>query len=118
MANILLALVFILIIKSSDNIHMPRQLSCRGMCTIVTWFDHYIPHDCLLNGLFKRRSNKTSKLRVIGLCEGNSLVTGEFPAQMASNAENVSISWRHHGLGNGFLYVGLLRRDVEDERGL
>ena len=27
-----------------------------------------------------------------------SLVTGEFPAQMASNAENVSISWRHHGL--------------------
>ena len=21
---------------------------------------------------------------------------GEFPAQMASNAENVSISWRHH----------------------
>ena len=25
-----------------------------------------------------------------------SLVTGEFPAQMASNAENVSIRWRHH----------------------
>ena len=25
-----------------------------------------------------------------------SLVTGEFPAQMASNAENVSIWWRHH----------------------
>ena len=24
--------------------------------------------------------------------------TGEFPAQMASNAENVSISWRHHGV--------------------
>ena len=23
--------------------------------------------------------------------------TGEFPAQMASNVENVSISWRHHG---------------------
>ena len=23
--------------------------------------------------------------------------TGEFPAQMASNAENVSIWWRHHG---------------------
>ena len=27
---------------------------------------------------------------------GNSPVTGEFPAQMASNAENVSIWWRHH----------------------
>ena len=27
---------------------------------------------------------------------GNSPVNGEFPAQMASNAENVSIWWRHH----------------------
>ena len=30
---------------------------------------------------------KISKLRVTGLCEGNSPVTGEFPAQKASNAE-------------------------------
>ena len=30
---------------------------------------------------------KTSKLRVTGLCEGNSPVTGEFTAQRASNAE-------------------------------
>ena len=35
-------------------------------------------------------------LRVTGLCVGNSPGTGEFPEQMASNAENVSISWRHH----------------------
>ena len=28
--------------------------------------------------------------RVTGLCAGNSPVTGEFPAQMTSNAENVS----------------------------
>ena len=27
-------------------------------------------------------------------------VWGEFPAQMASNAENVSIWWRHHDKGN------------------
>ena len=39
---------------------------------------------------------KTSKLRVTGLCVGNSPETGEFPAQMASNAQNVSIWWRHH----------------------
>ena len=39
---------------------------------------------------------KTSKLRVTGLCVGNSQVTGEIPAQMASNAENVSIWWRLH----------------------
>ena len=38
---------------------------------------------------------KTSELRVTGLCVGNSPETGEFPAQMASNAENVSIWWRH-----------------------
>ena len=44
----------------------------------------------------RRRSKKTSKLRVTGLCERNSSVTGEFPAQRASNAENVSIWWRHH----------------------
>ena len=54
------------------------------------------PHDCLLSRLFRRRSKKTSKLRVTGLCAGNSPVTGEFPAQRTSNAENVSIWWRHH----------------------
>ena len=54
------------------------------------------PHDSLLNRLFRRRWKKTSELRVTGLCVGNSQVTGEFPAQMASNAENVSIWWRHH----------------------
>ena len=52
--------------------------------------------DCLLNRVFRRRSKKTSKLRVTGLCEGNSQGTGEFPVQMASNAGNVSIWWRHH----------------------
>ena len=36
--------------------------------------------DCLLNRLFGRRSNKTPKLCVIGLCEGNSPVTNEYPA--------------------------------------
>ena len=62
------------------------------------------PHDCLLNHLSRRRWKKTSKLRVTGLCEGNSSVAGEFPAQRASNAENVSILWCHHEplkFGNG-----------------
>ena len=49
------------------------------------------PQDCLLNCLFRRRSKKTSKLRVTDLCAGNSPVTGEFRAQMTSNAENASI---------------------------
>ena len=45
------------------------------------------PHDCLLYCLLRRRSKKTSKLRVTGRYEGNSLVTGVFPAQRASNTE-------------------------------
>ena len=47
--------------------------------------------DCLLNRLFRRRSKRTTKLRVTGLCEGNLPVTDGFPSQRASNAENVSI---------------------------
>ena len=39
---------------------------------------------CLLNCWFRRESKKTSKLRITGLCIGNSPVTGEFPAQKAS----------------------------------
>ena len=35
----------------------------------------------LLNRLFRRRSKKTSKLRLMGLCEGNPPVTGGFPSQ-------------------------------------
>ena len=40
--------------------------------------------------------NKKTKNRVTGLYEGKLPVTGEFPSQRASNAENVSIWWRHH----------------------
>ena len=54
------------------------------------------PHDCLLNRLFRHRSKKTLKLRVTGLYDGNSPVTGEFHTQRSNNAENVSIWWRHH----------------------
>ena len=64
------------------------------------------PHNCLLNRLFRRRSTKTWKLRVTGLCAGNSPATGEFPAQMASNAENVFIWWRHHG----FIALGTINK--------
>ena len=39
--------------------------------------------------------SKKSKLRVTGLCAGTSPGTREFPAQMASNTEDVSIWWRH-----------------------
>ena len=54
------------------------------------------PHDCLLKRLSRRISKKTSKLRVTGLCAGNSPMTGEFPAERSSNTENVPIWRRHH----------------------
>ena len=53
-------------------------------------------HHCLLSLLFRRKSKKISKLRVTGLCAENSPMTDEFPAQRASNTENISIKWRHH----------------------
>ena len=50
-----------------------RHNGCDGV-------PNHQPHDCSLNRLFRRRSNKTWKLRVTGLCAGNSPLTGEFPA--------------------------------------
>ena len=77
------------------NVHVPnRPLLWRH--NRHDGVSNHQPHDCLLNRLFRRTSKKTSKLRVIGLCAGNSPV----PAQRASNAENVSIWWRHHGFGH------------------
>ena len=52
--------------------------------------------ECLLNRLFSCRLNKTLKLCISGLCEGNPMVTGGFPSQRASYVENVSMWWRHH----------------------
>ena len=66
-----------------------RHNECDGI-------SNHQPHDCLLNRLFRRRLKKTPKFRVTGLCEGNSPMTGEFPAQMASNAQFFFIWWRHH----------------------
>ena len=58
---------------------------------------------CLPNRLFRCRSKKTSTLRATGLCVGNSPGTAEFPAQMASNEENVSIWWRHHASSSQYI---------------
>ena len=84
---------------------MVQVLVC---CLTITW-SHY--SDVIMNAMasqitsvsivcslfwFRGGSKKTSKIRVTGLCEGNPHVTGGFPSQMASNAENVSNWWRHH----------------------
>ena len=86
---------------SSSNISLTMADMEEKYCISMTSYErdsvsNHQPHHCLLNSLFRGRSKKTSKLRVTGLCSGNSPATGEFPAQKASNAENVSIWWRHY----------------------
>ena len=79
-------------LQDTTNNQTPLRWRQNGRDSV----SNHQPRGCLLNRLFRRRSKKTSKLLVTGLCAGNSPGTGEFPAQMASYAENVSIWWRHH----------------------
>ena len=81
---------------------LPIWVTYEPMCLSIQWRHNghhgvstHQSHHCLL----RSRSKKTSKLCITGLCAGKSLVTGEFPAQMACNAENGSIWWRHHVIG-------------------
>ena len=91
-----------LLVDGHGHPRFRRWISC-SFPTTLRWrhngldsVSNHQPPGCLLNRLFRRKSKKTSKLRVTGLCAGNSPGTGEFSAQMASYAENVSIWWRHH----------------------
>ena len=92
--------------------HMNAKLVSRKLFISLRWRHNgrdsvwnYQPHDCLLNRWFRRRSKKTSQLRVTGVCVGNSPGVGEFPVQKASNAEIFSIWWRHHILLKFFMDI-------------
>ena len=50
------------------------------------------------------RSKKTLKFRFTGLCQG--VRADEFPAQRASNAENIAVWWRHHDVTTHFMNGG------------
>ena len=79
-----------------DNVFMVVHYCGVIMSTIVSQITSLtIVYSAVHSDLDQK---KTSKLRVTGLCAGNSPWTGEFPEQMASNAENVSIWWRHHAI--------------------
>ena len=86
------------------NILLPYLMICLPVLSlkILLWrhngrgsVSNHQPHHCLLNRLFRRRSKKTSKLRVTGLCARNSPETGEFPTQRA-NKQRV-LMHRHQG---------------------
>ena len=75
---------------------------------LILWLDHYsdvimstmpsqitcltIIYSIVYSGADQRKHQSSASLAF----EGNSLVTDKFPAQRASNAENVSIWWCHH----------------------
>ena len=88
--------------QNSGN-SIANALDLPQPCASLQWrhngrdgVSNHQPRDCLLNRLFRRGSQKTSNIRVTGLCARNLPVTGEFPAQMDSDAENISLWWRHH----------------------
>ena len=53
----------------------PLQWRHNGLGSV----SNHQPHDCLLNRLFRRRSKKTTKIRVTGLCAGNSPIPVNSP---------------------------------------
>ena len=59
------------------------------------WWRLKSPASGLFNQPFIQAQIKEN-IRVTDLSSGNSPVTGELSSQMASNADNVSIWWRHH----------------------
>ena len=63
------------------RLHSPTFWPLRWRHNECDGISNHQPHDCLLNCLSGRRSRKTSKPSVTGLCAGNSPGTGEFPAQ-------------------------------------
>ena len=83
------------LLKGFHNLDEGNAVSLQWRNNWHDGISNHQPHHCLLNRLFRRRSKKAAKHRVTGRCAGNSPVTGEFPAQKGSNAENVSIWWRN-----------------------
>ena len=61
----------------AEPLSMPQSLLWRhnGHNSV----SNHQPYDCLLRRLFRRRSKQTSKLRVTGLCAGNSPGPVNFP---------------------------------------
>ena len=58
------------------------------------------PHDCLLNVYSAADQSKHHSSASLVFVRGILPGAGEFPAQMASHAENVSLRWRHHDVSH------------------
>ena len=68
--------------------------------------------DCLYSSVRRLTSNENQNSASLALCGGNPPVTDGFPSQRASNAESVSIPWRHHEPVRWCMYMYRLVFDV------
>ena len=68
-----------------------------------------IVHSTIYSRADQRKHQSSASL---ALCEGNSPVTGEFPTRWTSNAENVSIWWRHHVV---FVFISKMTTPVTNQ---
>ena len=96
---------------------------CTWMITQSPWFSVH-SNDVVLGTMASQITSLTivystvysgadqRKLRVTGIFVGNSPETGKFPAQMASNAENVSVWWRHHERPSDWRRLNIDTNDV------
>ena len=66
-----LNMLHLLILNSLITAETEKIFPSRWRHTDRDGVSNHQPHDCLFNRLFRRRSKKTSKLRVTGLCAGN-----------------------------------------------
>ena len=91
------------IIKSSlyDTLYLLKQANHNNgviMGTIASQITSLtIIYSKVYSDADQRKHQSSASLAFVW---GNSSVTGEFPAQMASNAENVSLWWCHHVKSN------------------
>ena len=77
-----------------QKLHRVLTWKITCLCMTLHWRhnDHdgvsnHPPHDCLFNRLFRRRSKKISKLRVTGLCAGNSPGPVNYPHKRSVTRE-------------------------------
>ena len=76
----------------SDQIHHYSDVIMGAIASQITSLT--IVYSTVDSEADQRKHQSSASLAFVQA--GNSPGTGEFPAQMASNAENVSIWWRHH----------------------
>ena len=109
-----------------NSIHFPASMSVFTVMNTSEYDFHYsdvimdsmasqitsltIAYSAVYSGENQRKHQSSASLAFVG----NSPVTGEFSAQMASNAEIVSIWWRHHAETAGNIHHLRHRRMLSD----